>query len=56
MRIGFSNPERHAQNVLAGDITLTDAEARQVWDIVDRFEVRGDRYFGGDPGAMRLWG
>lgn len=51
-----SNAARVIENTRAGDIKLTEEESSQAWDIINNYEVKGDRYFGADPKAMHLWG
>ncbi|KAF7790280.1 hypothetical protein EIP86_001234 [Pleurotus ostreatoroseus] len=52
---GSSSPQRHVQNVLAGDVEITPEESAKIWEVVNGFKVKGDRYFGDDK-ALRLWG
>lgn len=49
------SPQRHVQNVLACDIEVTPKESAEIWEVINGFEVKGDRYFGDDK-AMRVWG
>lgn len=53
---GSSNAARVIENTRAADIKLTEEESSQVWDIINSYEVKGDRYYGADPKAMHLWG
>ena len=50
------NAKRTIQNSYAADVELTQAELGEIWGIIDGYEVQGDRYFGGDPKTMHLWG
>ena len=56
MLILSRHPKRTAENTLVADILLTDGERQEVWDIVNAFETKGDRYFGAAPEVARLWG
>ncbi|KAI0086338.1 aldo/keto reductase [Irpex rosettiformis] len=53
---GSSHPKRTIENALAGDIELSEEEKKQVWDIIDTFGFKGDRYDGRPPEQLRLWG
>lgn len=48
--------KRTLENTSAADHELTEEEKAEIWQLVNGFEVKGDRYFGLDPKAMNLWG
>ncbi|KAI0690056.1 aldo/keto reductase [Cytidiella melzeri] len=52
---GSSHAKRTTENTLAGDIELSEEEKKEIWDIVNGHEVKGDRYHGGPSEAMHLW-
>jgi len=53
---GSSHAKRTAENTSAGDIELTEEEKKEIWDVINGHEVKGDRYFGTDPKTVLLWG
>ncbi|KAI0818942.1 aldo/keto reductase [Irpex lacteus] len=53
---GSSHPTRTIENTLAGDVELSEEEKAVVWDIVNHFDVKGDRSFGRPAAELRLWG
>ncbi len=50
------HPNRTIENTLAGDVELSEEEKAVVWDIVNHFDVKGDRSFGRPAAELRLWG
>ncbi|KAK7693340.1 hypothetical protein QCA50_002908 [Cerrena zonata] len=53
---GSSNAKRTLENVKGGNIKLTEEEQAEIQDIIDKFEVKGDRFGGQDPKVLHLWG
>ncbi|TBU50915.1 aldo/keto reductase [Dichomitus squalens] len=54
---GSGKPKRVVENILSGDIELTQEEQDQIADILSKHEVKGDRYVGGPAGHfLHLWG
>ncbi|EJF65979.1 aldo/keto reductase [Dichomitus squalens LYAD-421 SS1] len=54
---GSGKPKRVVENILSGDIELTQEEQDQIADILSKHEVKGDRYIGGPAGHfLHLWG
>lgn len=48
---------RTIENTAAADVKLSEEESKEVWNVVNTYEVKGNRYFDGlDPKAMHLWG
>lgn len=41
---GSSSPERILSNIAAQDVQLTDAEVKEIDDVLASFTVSGDRY------------
>lgn len=41
---GSSSPERILSNIAAQDVQLTDAEVKEIDDVLANFNVSGDRY------------
>lgn len=52
---GSSNAKRTIENTYSADTKLTQEEQDAIWEIINSYEVKGDRYHG-DPKAMFLWG
>ena len=52
----YSNVKRTLENVQGGDIKLSQEEQTEIQNIIDKFEVKGDRYGGQDPKVLHLWG
>ncbi|KAI0079966.1 aldo/keto reductase [Panus rudis PR-1116 ss-1] len=53
---GSSNAKRTLENLAGGDIELSDEEQKEIFSIIEKFEVKGDRYTGADPQVLHLWG
>ncbi|KAI0079967.1 aldo/keto reductase [Panus rudis PR-1116 ss-1] len=53
---GSSNAKRTLENLAGGDIELSDEEQKEIFSIIEKFEVKGDRYNGMDPKVLHLWG
>ncbi|EKM49574.1 uncharacterized protein PHACADRAFT_106317 [Phanerochaete carnosa HHB-10118-sp] len=53
---GSSHVKRTLENTYSADAKLTKEESDAVWEIINNYEVKGDRYHGADPKASRLWG
>lgn len=49
------NAKRTLENTYSADTKLTQEELDAIWEIINSYEVKGDRYHG-DPKAMHLWG
>ncbi|KAH9842659.1 aldo/keto reductase [Rhodofomes roseus] len=52
---GMSSKKRTLENLAGGDVVLTEAELAEVAEVMEKYPVQGDRYFGDDE-AMGLWG
>ncbi|KAH9951869.1 aldo/keto reductase [Amylocystis lapponica] len=52
---GSSNKKRTLENIAAGDIVLTEEEKAEVFALMEKYSIKGDRYFGNDA-AAHLWG
>lgn len=52
----FSNAKRTLENLQGGGIKLTPEEKEEIQGIIDKFEVKGDRYNGQDNSVLHLWG
>lgn len=53
---GSSNAKRVIENAHSADTELTKEEKDAIWEIINTYEVKGDRYFGVGPEAVHLWG
>lgn len=51
-----SNAKRTLENVQGSDVKLTPEEKTEIQDIINKFEVKGDRYTGQDSKVLHLWG
>ena len=55
--MSHSKAKRVVENILSGEIELTQEEQDQIADILSRHEVKGERYIGGPAGEfLHLWG
>ncbi|KAH9842658.1 aldo/keto reductase [Rhodofomes roseus] len=52
---GSSKKERTLENLAGGDVVLTEADLAEINAVLEKHEVKGDRYFG-NPAAAHLWG
>ncbi|EKM55536.1 uncharacterized protein PHACADRAFT_184323 [Phanerochaete carnosa HHB-10118-sp] len=52
---GSSHVKRTLENTYSADAELTKEELDAIWEIINSYEVKGDRYFGAEQ-AMHLWG
>ncbi|KAH9842661.1 aldo/keto reductase [Rhodofomes roseus] len=52
---GSSSKKRTLENLAGGDVALTEAEVAEVAEVVVKYPVQGDRYFGNDE-AAGIWG
>ena len=53
---GKRHKARTLENLSGGNVQLTSEEKAEIDQVVDEFEVKGDRYGGQDPKAIHLWG
>ncbi|EKM55534.1 uncharacterized protein PHACADRAFT_256231 [Phanerochaete carnosa HHB-10118-sp] len=53
---GSSNAKRTLENTYSADTKLTQGESDAIWEVINSYEVKGDRYYGADPKTMHLWG
>jgi pyridoxine 4-dehydrogenase len=44
------------ENLASGDIKLSAEELREIDDVINNHEVKGDRYYGLSDEQMNLWG
>jgi len=52
---GSSKASRTLENIQAGDIVFSQAELKEISDLLAKHEVKGDRYFGMSDEQLHLW-
>ncbi|GJE88503.1 aldo/keto reductase [Phanerochaete sordida] len=53
---GSRNAKRTIKNAYSADTKVTKEDSDAIWQIINNYEVKGDRYFGVGPQAVHLWG
>ncbi|KAJ7233756.1 aldo/keto reductase [Mycena rebaudengoi] len=53
---GSSKASRTLENLEAGDVVLSAADVKEMNDVVEKYGVKGDRWFGVPEGQLHLWG
>ncbi|KZT67695.1 Aldo/keto reductase [Daedalea quercina L-15889] len=52
---GMSSKKRTLENLAGGDVVLTKEDLKDIDEVVEKYPVKGDRYFG-DDNRLLLWG
>ena len=53
--MAYRKATRTLENLAAGDIQLSAGDIAEIKAIVEKHEIKGDRYFGLSEEAMGLW-